>query len=59
LIKLEFEGKCKGCPVSELEVDSYESFDYGNHWVVRCIHQEACDRMADKEEKRRLKKTRL
>ena len=48
MIKLVYEGKCKECPVSELEVDHVESFEFGNYWVVRCVHEKACDRMVDK-----------
>lgn len=55
MILLKMEGKCKDCKCADLElqkmvVQGFASDDE-NIWEIRCIHEDACERMAQAERK--------
>lgn len=47
MIELIYTGKCKDCEYAELTVDCYE--DGLGHMMhdVRCVHDEACNRIEE------------
>ena len=51
MIHLEYTGKCENCDCADLELECMECADFVNRrkeWSVRCIHNDACERMEDK-----------
>lgn len=50
MIEIVMTGTCYDCPCADLELDKLEfrSFDGGSddrEWTIRCIHEDACERM--------------
>lgn len=55
MIQLLFEGICKDCDSADLVIDSYETGLGEKYHTVRCIHNDACERMEDRTIERMLK----
>ena len=49
MIDLVMTGKCKDCPVADLEIEDQETY-LGSSWTVKCIHEDACDRVEQMKE---------
>jgi len=51
MIELNFKGMCEDCKCADLEVNSIYAETIGGSknkiWRVRCIHEEACNRIED------------
>ena len=52
MIELNFKGMCKDCKCADPEVYSIYAETIGESknnktWYVRCIHEDACHRVAD------------
>ena len=56
MIELIYTGKCKDCGNADLVIDSYETGLGETHHTVRCIHNDACERMEDRTIARMLKR---
>ena len=54
MIHLEYTGKCENCDCADLKLEYTEYADFFNRgeWSVRCIHEDACERMEDKTTER-------
>ena len=53
MIELNFTGKCKDCECADLKLEnislvSYLGLGVKKQWEVRCIHNDACERMKHK-----------
>ena len=44
MIGLVFTDECEGCCVADLELESFDLMGL-KKWSIRCIHEDACDRM--------------
>ena len=52
MIELNFKGMCEDCKCADLEVYSIDVETIGRSkykkiWCVRCIHEDACNRIDD------------
>lgn len=56
MIGLIFTGKCKDCDSADLFIDCFETGLGETHHTVRCIHNDACERMEDRTIARMLKR---
>ena len=56
MIEIKMTGKCKDCECADLEVQRLDILSFvvdGDEklWSIRCIHEDACERMAQAERK--------
>lgn len=51
MIEIKMSGLCEDCNKADLRIDCTE-FSSGletmKYWEIRCVHEEACERMHDK-----------
>ena len=52
MVRIEFDGYCKGCKYAELELECLETDEYmgavNKFWTAVCIHRDACEKWNDK-----------
>lgn len=55
VVEIKMTGKCKDCKCADLELQKIVVQDFAsgdeNIWEIRCIHEDACERMAQAERK--------
>ena len=53
MIEIKMTGKCNDCKCADLEVQKMVIQDFmlgdENRWAIRCIHEDACERMKQAE----------
>lgn len=52
MVRIEFDGYCKGCKCAELELECLETDEYpdkvNKFWTAVCVHQDICEKWDDK-----------
>ena len=47
MIELVFTGGCEGCNQADVEVEKIDTFYGESEYLVRCIHENACERIRE------------
>ena len=50
MISIEMTGICEGCDKADLEIDCLETETFDGmhkHWGIKCLHQQACERICE------------
>lgn len=47
MIDVKATGLCTGCTVADLKTEWFEGLA-GKTWIIKCTHEEACERASDK-----------
>ena len=43
MVRIEYDGRCKGCMYAELELELTSSYNSYKDWSIRCTNEILCD----------------